>query len=104
MTFNVRLIHPPTLAHRVFLAFSEECLQIWREFYPPAVNIGIADLDAAIFHHFLQVQQCQQCTVTKSQNHDIKMHRQLLLRYISFLNMALASVSSEAKKLFLSTP
>ena len=46
--FNVRLVHPPTPAHRAFLVFSKECLQLRRELLDPAVNVGVINLDAAL--------------------------------------------------------
>jgi hypothetical protein len=55
LDLDVRLVHSPTLALWTFLAFPKGCLQLWREFLDPAVNVGMVNFDAALFHHFLQV-------------------------------------------------
>jgi len=53
------LVHPLTFARRALLVFPEIGIQLWREFMNPAVNAGIVNINAALFHHFLQAPVAQ---------------------------------------------
>jgi len=53
LDLNVCFIHSATFVHREFLAFPKGCLQLRRELLDSAVNVGMVNLDAELFHHFL---------------------------------------------------
>src|SRR5215210_4429289 len=57
LTFDLDIgfVHPPTAAHGALLAVPKGRLQERRKLLDPAVDVRMIDLDAALFHHFLQV-------------------------------------------------
>jgi hypothetical protein len=55
LDLDVRLVCSPAHADQALVAFAESSLEFRRELLNPAVNAGMINFDAALFHHLLQI-------------------------------------------------
>ena len=59
LDLDVRLVHPPTRAHRALLSFAKRRFQLRRKLLNPAINTGMIDCNTPLRQHFFQVPVAQ---------------------------------------------